>query len=291
MKRPLLRTAVLAVLALAVTAPLHAGPGKAVKKAKGLLQKNAEAALKDYGKVLKARRATLTGALDAIDAQLKAGLLTSVGDVDDLFQALVDFQSVSWGDWQNARADLNDGVQEAFAVLVDAAIDVEDYPADFQSGTGGRLDRIFEDFNDALAKACAQVRKRAAKTVKLFRNAEGIEVVVRLDPALELRAPRYFFDGTPAWWQSLPWTIDVMVTASDVAVDDDGVLFVAGTGWGTEALEVRRVSASSSPVSATMRTWRWSAVLSGLPEGNDQVLVQPIGGIPVVGIARAYCVR
>lgn len=273
-------------------APAHAGTSKAVKKAKATLVKNAAVAIDEYATVLKVRRVALFGALDALDAELKSGLLgTSVADVDDLFQALADYQREARGDWESARIGLYGDLGEAFAILFDAGLQLEEYPDDFRYSTGGLLDGVFVDLAKLQAKEYEKIRKRVTKTVKTFRKAADVAITFRIEPAISLVGARFAADGSWGTWNSAPSTFDILMTASDLTATDDGRLYCAGAAWFTQPVEIRLVSDPNTAEAATMSDgWRWEATLAGLPEGGDQVVVHPIGESSNLGIVLPFSV-
>lgn len=219
-------------LAVLCCGTAHAGdPAKKALKGLRAAAKDEVAALHAS---LKDDRFVLFAALDAVDAVVAVGA-GSTAEAQDLFDELMAYQASS----REGLTAALDGFYSKAADLLNAyqASHPGEQPRGFAFGDEVGLDEFTADVRAELTKSLASVHKRAAKTVKALEKKAGLTALVRIQPP---PVPEYRFAASTPGDDGgyVEPTIDVLVTVSDPAVANDGIIHLGGSAVDTTSVMV-----------------------------------------------------
>ena len=217
------RCALLLVLAAIAAAPASAaGPETAAAKQLAAGEKAARATF----------RASLAAAqiqLSAAIANVERSVATAATPADPgeaLFAALASFQATVMAAENAAAAAQAEAAQEALAALGTGFHGV--YPAAFYPGDGSPRARFEASLAKDAARAYAKMRKRLTGLAARF-EAAGFALTFRLRPPVAVDALLWnetAVNSNPV----LAPTIDLALSFSDLAAQDDAQIRLAGTG-------------------------------------------------------------
>lgn len=265
------RVSVLAGLALALTATVAAA-GPAAKATK-LLEESAASALKGFKKETGLHRSLLFSTLNIVDAEVASGA-GSVSSVEQIFDALIQFQVAVAEEIGETTTAYREGLRAAITVLGDAGLADDEWPKGFYFGDGGISDRLNADIAAALRKLYAKVDDRLRDSAALLKKKARLVLTLRLRPPAEY-AEWAFGIGGATGFLSMPMVIDVALGVSHLDLDHDGRLYLAGAGLDSDdVVRIGMVYYAATSIGSTFHdvplasTHRWSLVRTSLTEGR-----------------------
>lgn len=168
---------------------------------------------------------------------------------------------------RDANEDIRLRLDQALAILEDAAVPAEDHPRGFAFGDGGRTDALRDGVRAALEDLHADVEARLRKTDKALRK-----VGWALSSRLSAPAPFVERTGIGPHADAFPLTLDIAVAARDLAVDDSVVLRVGGAcavaDGPVNLLYTHAAGGAAVNALSPSADGRWSTSVTGLAAGN-----------------------
>lgn len=266
-----MRTTLLAVLAT-LAVPLVAGRA-AAQEAEGPVLKEFKATLKTEAKAFRAQAqdevALAKQDCATFDADIKAGN-DPIAAIDVLFDAVTGHLDNLL---ENAAVINGNGVValSSALMLIAGRDDLSgEYPAELYLGHGGPFDDFRADLEQAGDKAVAQIAKRVRKSLDKAEKLTGLSIGLRLERDGELQHTLTDQTGTVLIFPYEP-LLDVVISAGDPAVTNDGRVWAAGWNSADDPVEVqlfRDDQAMASVVVDPAGSKRWKATFTGLRAGN-----------------------
>ncbi len=231
-------------------------------------------ALKALEKQLKAAEQSLDSDLDEIDVAVKT-TGGSVYTTNDVYTALIEYQSAVRSAMSGAAGNLRAAFQNATSILVDAGVALEDYPTGFRYGDGGTSDdflhQLWKDIDHSLRKA----EKRTRKTGKVFEKKLGVRLSIRLDRPSNF--PEYG-GADPSQFGQFEHTVAIALAARKLDSPGQGLLYLWGGDGNASALHLTYAYQSSvtfQPVASLSSGWGVS--IFGLAAGHYELRIAFIG--------------
>jgi hypothetical protein len=259
---------VLAALAAASPAGAQVTGKQALKQFTGA----AKGVLSGLKAGLASERALLEVDLDALDAQLALGSLTSVQAAASLHLSLSDAQVALRPLASNAFLGLYSAAGDALTALAGGVPLAGLYPRGFYAGDGGAMDLQVPRVLNEWDRFYASVNKRLAKTRKVAEK-QGIGLSVVFTRPFDDIGGRWADGQVVASTTTRPLSIDTVVAASVLANTPDGFIAVGGVGdnaVGSVLVELSRFGAieASELVAPAGASDRWSTdTLAGFDNG------------------------
>lgn len=254
--------------ASAFGASVEATKAKVVKQ----LAASRKTVVGDFKKALKNHRKALDTALDAIDAQLKAGTGSSTL-VGDVFTALQAVQTATRDQIDLAEGQFAQARSGAMTLLASVGLsEPKDYPSDLVIESGGASDQIGRDIEAALSVSLDATTKRMRATADLFEDKLDLLISFKLGrPGIFHNRSVTETGGSSIY--SIPLTIDVILAVSTPDVSNDAAIYLSGSGLFIDGpLELRIAHGSVSgiipQIPAADYYGRWSHTLTNVDE-ND----------------------
>lgn len=280
------RTTVLASLVLLCVAPRSA----AAQDAKAALAqlKQAEGTALSAAKIqIKAARQVVLLAIKTFEDAVKAGGFAN-GVVSTLVTSLVTYQEAVRAAVDNAGIGQGNAAHNALAALPGPLNG--HYPRGFSPGDGGLSDAFRVKLEALLDGSTRTVVKRLVKTTTVAEVA-GVGLTFRVrSPSVYL--DRRWSESTGGFYTNVAPVIDVVVGISQLAVEADGQLRVAGTADNGANVMLAASGPEIDSASVAVVSRRWQTILNGggtgLGEGNYTLRAQSgtdgNGGTAHIGI-------
>lgn len=265
-----------------------ADAGSAKKAASKALKTSTNHIQKEVKADVLLARLDLFATLDGIEHDISKGFITGADGAQDVFIALAILQIELIGVLEEAREDIRLGMGQAAAILANAQIGTEDFPAGFRYGDGGVTDDLRANLAKELGKVYKAVDKRLEKTRAQFKKKANRSLTCRLVPVTDYveRA------GVGPHTDPNPLSIDVAVATSDLDATNDAEIHVAGACYSLDGtLQVMWANQNGGQAVPSINPPlgnRWSTSISGLVEENYSLRVLPInknggGGYLAIG--------
>src|SRR5262245_58549772 len=267
--------AALALLLLASSSGAQADEGPALKELKATLKSEVKA----FKSLAQDEVALAKADCAAFDDTVK-----SDGDPLDALDTLFDAVTGHLDNLLETAAVTNgNGVVAYSSALMQIAGGAPldgNYPAELYLGHDGLLDGFRADVEGAGSKAVAQIAKRVRKSLDKAEKATGLSIGLRLVRDGELQHTLTDQTGTVLIFPFEPF-IDVVISAGDPGVTDDGRIWAAGWSASDNAVEVQLWRDDEALTTADVNpagSKRWQATFTGLRAGNYVIAAVEGGG-------------
>lgn len=259
---------------LLVTAPLAAQVDD--KAAVAQFKEDTKPLLKDFKSASNELKGVLTDAIEAFEDDLP-GAADPVATADTLAEAVQSFHSGLRGLLLDVSLGADTAWQEALAANAGGTPLDGIYPEGLVSGDGGAVDDFRQSVDKQVAKIVSSLNKRLDKAEK-SAESDGFGLLAWSGVPGGLNASAASEDLAGGSFP--PFSIDIVVSFSDLATGGDGVLWVGGSANSDElpvtvTLTQGLVTRDEAVVPVeTNQTWLvpLDGEGKGLPEGNLIVL-------------------